>query len=91
MITRRNILLGFGGIALAGGSFAAGVFDGAMQRKHSKQFHEDLADMLDLLDKGCIAAIAAVVVLPLSELQPAHQRVKAGEALEKLVLGVTDQ
>ncbi|TFL16643.1 medium chain dehydrogenase/reductase family protein [Jannaschia formosa] len=63
---------------------------GAMRRKHPEWFRDDLATLFEMLAQGRIAPVVAEV-LPLAEVQHAHERVEAGEVAGKLVLRVTEQ
>jgi NADPH:quinone reductase-like Zn-dependent oxidoreductase len=63
---------------------------GAMRRKHPEWFRDDLATLFEMLAAGRIAPVVAEV-LPLAEVQHAHERVEAGEVAGKLVLRVTEQ
>lgn len=63
---------------------------GAMRRKHPDWFREDLGRLFEMLAEGRIAPVVAEV-LPLAEVQQAHERVESGEVAGKLVLRVTEQ
>lgn len=60
---------------------------GAMRRKHSDWFREDLATLFEMLAEGRIAPVVAEV-LPLAKVREAHARVEAGDVKGKLVLRV---
>jgi NADPH:quinone reductase-like Zn-dependent oxidoreductase len=63
---------------------------GAMRRKHSDWFREDLTTLFGMLAEGRITPVVAEV-LPLAKAREAHERVEAGDVKGKLVLRVAER
>ena len=63
---------------------------GAMRRQHPAWFSDDLAALFAMLAEGRITPVVSEV-LPLAEVQRAHERVEAGDVPGKLVLRVAER
>ncbi len=61
---------------------------GAMRRRHPEWFRQDLAVLFDMLAAGRIRPAIADVV-PLADVQRAHQRIEAGDVQGKLIMRVS--